>query len=173
MGKLIRANLVGQTHDQIAVHHGVDHLADQGQGEGPAGIFLQPGQVDGDDGDEFQTSLDQGLAQQVNVVGRPAATSGLGDEQGNFVGVIAAVFDGVDELADDQKGGITGVVVDIFQPLVHDAPVVGGEHIHLIALQLQKLAEHTEVDGQHLGHEDGILLLHLLGEQQTPVLIID
>ena len=52
------------------------------------------------------------------------------------------------------------------------APVVGGEHIHLIALQLQKLAEHTEVDGQHLGHEDGVLLLHLLGKEETAGVVI-
>ena len=63
--------------------------------------------------------------------------------------------------------------MDIFQPLVDDAPVVGGEHIHLVALQHQKLAEHSKVDWEHLGHEDGVLLLHLLGEQQPPILVVN
>ena len=171
-GEFVGPHLVGGVDQQVAVEHGVDHLPHQGEGEGEAGVFLQPGQVYGDDGDEGQPRLFQRLAQQVDVVGRPAAAPGLGDEQGHLVGVVAPVLDGVDELADDQQGGVTGVVVDVFQALVHDAPVVGGEHIHLVALQDEQLLEHAEVDGQHLGHEDGVFLLHLAGEEQPPVLIV-
>ena len=79
----------------------------------------------------------------------------------------------VDELSNDQQGRVTGVVVDIFEALVHNAPVVGGEHVYLVALALQQLLHHAEVDGQHLGHEEGILLLHLLGEQQASGIVID
>ena len=32
------------------------------------------------------------------------------------MGVIAPVFDGVQELSNDQQGGVAGVVVDIFEP---------------------------------------------------------
>ena len=88
------------------------------------------------------------------------------------MGVVAPVLHRVDELADDQQGGIAGVVVDVLQPLVHDAPVVGGEHVHLVPLALQQLLHHAEVDGEHLGHEEGVLLLHLLGEQQPAGLVI-
>ena len=31
----------------------------------------------------------------------------------------------------------------------------------------------AEVDGEHLGHQEGILLLHLLGEQQTASFVIN
>ena len=62
--------------------------------------------------------------------------------------------------------------MDIFEPFIDDAPVVGGEHIHLVALQLQQTLEHPEVDGQHLGHEDGVLLLHLLGKEETAGVVI-
>ena len=86
------------------------------------GIFLQTGQIHRDHRHKGQVRLFQRLAQQVDVVGGPAAAAGLGDEQGHLVGVIAAVLDGVDQLSDDQQGGVAGVVVDIFQPLVHDAP---------------------------------------------------
>ena len=44
-----------------------------------AGVFLQPGQVHRDDGDEFQTRLFQGLAQQVDIIGCPAAAPRLGN----------------------------------------------------------------------------------------------
>ena len=38
--------------------------------------------------------------------------------------------------------------------------------------QLQQTLEHPEVDGQHLGHEDGVLLLHLLGKEETAGVVI-
>ena len=38
--------------------------------------------------------------------------------------------------------------------------------------KLQQTLEHPEVDGQHLGHEKGVLLLHLLGEQQPSVFVV-
>ena len=109
----------------------------------------------------------------MDVVGGPAAAAGLGDEQSHLMGVVAAVLHGIDQLADDQQGGIAGVVVDIFQPLVHNPTVVGGQHIHLVALQLQQPLEHTEVDGQHLGHQEGVLLLHLLGEEKAAGVVIN
>ena len=169
---LIGPDLVGHIDDDVPVHHGVDHLADDGESEGEAGIFLQTGQIHRDHRHKGKVRFFQRLAQQVDVVGGPAAAPGLGDEQGHLVGVIAAVLDGVDQLSDDQQGGVAGVVVDIFEPFIDDAPVVGGEHIHLVALQLQQTLEHPEVDGQHLGHEDGVLLLHLLGKEETAGVVI-
>ena len=88
------------------------------------------------------------------------------------MGVIAAVLHRVDELADDQQGGVAGVVVDILEALVHNTAVVGGKHIHLIALALQQLLQHTEVDGEHLGHQEGVLLLHLLGKEKPAGFVI-
>ena len=168
---LVGADLIGHPHDEVAVHHAVDQLADQAHGEVEARVLLQT-KGDGDDGHIVHPRLGQGLAQQVDVVGGPAAAAGLGDEQGHLVGVVAPVLDGVHELADDQQGGVAGVVMDIFQALVHHRPAVVVQLGHLVALQLQQLAEHAEVDGQHLGHEDGVLLLHLLGEEKAAVFVI-
>ena len=39
--QLIGAYLIGHVHDEVAVHHGVDQLADQRDGQGEAGVFLQ------------------------------------------------------------------------------------------------------------------------------------
>ncbi len=170
---LVGPDLVGYVDDDVAVHHGVHRLADEGQGEGETGVFLQPGQVHRHHRDIGHVRLLQGLAQQVDVVGGPATAPGLGDEQAHLVGVVAPVLHRVDELADDQQGGVAGVVVDVFETLVHNATVVGGEHIHLVALALQQLLHHAEVDGQHLGHEEGVFLLHLFGEQQASGVVID
>src|SRR5699024_10788797 len=42
---LIGAHLVGHVDDEVTVHHGVNHLADEGEGEAPAGVLLHTGEV--------------------------------------------------------------------------------------------------------------------------------
>ena len=59
--------------------------------------------------------LDEGLAQQVDVVGGAAAAAGLGDEQGGVLQVVFAAVQSVQKLADDQQRRVAGVVVDILQ----------------------------------------------------------
>ena len=142
---LVGAGLVGGLYDDVAVHHGEHRLAQGVEPQLEAGVGLQARQVDRDDGDIAQTRLLQRLAQQMDVVGGPAAAAGLGDEQGHLMQVVLAALHRVDELADDQQGGVTGVVVDVLEPLVHDAPVVGGEHLHVEALGLQNPGHQAEV----------------------------
>ena len=62
--------------------------------------------------------------------------------------------------------------MDILEALVHDAPVVGGEHLHLEALGLQNPGHEPEVNRQHGGEEDGVLLLHLLGEEKAAGFVV-
>ena len=109
---------------------------------------------------------------QMDVVGRAAAAAGLGDQQSHLMQVVLAAFHRVDELADDQQGGITGVVMDVFEALVHDAPMIGGEHLHPEAFGLQDAGHQAKVYGQHGGEEQGIFPLHLLREQEAPVLVV-
>ena len=170
---LVGPHLVGGLDDDVPVHHGEDGLPQGAQPQLEAGVLLQAGQVHRDHRDEAQPRLFQGLAQQVDVVGGPAAAAGLGDHEGHLVQVVLAALHRVDQLADHQQGGVAGVVVDVFQPLVHDAPVVGGEHLHLVALGLQDPGQQPEVDGQHGGEEDGVLLLHLLGEEEPARFVIN
>ena len=58
-----------------------------------AGVFLQPEEIQGDHGHIVHAGLCQRLAEQVDVVGGPAAAAGLGDEQGHLVGIIAAALE--------------------------------------------------------------------------------
>ena len=96
---LVGPHLVGHIDDDVAVHHGIHRLADKGQGEGEARVFLQPGQVYRHYGDVGHVRLLQSFSQQVDVVGGPAAAAGLGDEQAHLVGVVAPVLHRVDKLA--------------------------------------------------------------------------
>ena len=168
---LIGTHLVGHVHDEVAIHHGVDKAAEEGDGQVEPRVLLQA-EADGDDRNVAHSGLFQRLAEQVDVVGGTAAAAGLGDEQRYLVWVIAPVLDGVQELADDQQGGVAGVVVDVLQPFVHHClPLIVQLH-HIVAFQLKHLLEHPEVDGEHLGHQDGVFFLHLLGEQETTSLVI-
>ena len=87
--------------------------------------------------------------------------------------IIAAVFYCVNQLTYNQQGGVAGIVVNIFQPLIHYAPVVGGEHIHMVALKLKELAEHTEMHREHLRHKYCIFFLHFLCENEAAGFIIN
>ena len=61
----------------------------------------------------------------------------------------------------------------VFLPLLHNGVVVGRQHVHFVALQLQKLLEHAKMYRQHLGHQERILLFHLLGKQEPSVFIVN
>ena len=89
------------------------------------------------------------------------------------MGVVLAAFHRVDELADDQDGGEAGVVVDVFLSVIQDALAGGVEHLHLVAHGLDDPHQHGEVHGEHLGHQQGVLLLHLLGEQEAAGIVVD
>ena len=168
---LVGADLVGHVHDEVAVHHAIDQPADQANGPVEAGVLLQP-EGQGEDGHKGQPRLVQSLAEHVDVVGSPAAAAGLGDEQGHLMGVIPLVLDGVNHLADDQQSGVAGVIVDVFQAALHHGPAVVVEDGHLVPRPLQQLGEEAEVNGQHLGDENGIFLAHLLGEEKAAGLVV-
>ena len=83
-----------------------------------AGPAPQGGEVYAHHRDIPVPALDQGLSQKVDVVGGPASPAGLGDEKGDFMGIVFSAVEGIHHLPDDQQGGITGVVVDVFQTLL-------------------------------------------------------
>ena len=83
------------------------------------------------------------------------------------MGVVAPVLHRVDHLADDQQGGVAGVVVDVLQAVVHHGAAVVVEDGYLVPGALHELGKQAEVDGQHLGDEDGVFLAHLLGEEEA------
>ena len=80
--------------------------------------------------------------------------------------IISAVLNGINELTDDQQGGVAGIVMNVFQSLIHHGLAAVIELHHPVTLQLQDLTEHLKVDGQHLRHKNRIFFFHLLREEQ-------
>ena len=115
-GELIGPDLVGGVHQQIAVQHGVDELAHQGQGEGKAGVFLHIGcgpvfptksKPDAD------TAIGINRLERLNMISeRPVVAIGGIDEENMKVvhdtgvaglAVISLVFDSKDLAATVKK----------------------------------------------------------------------
>ena len=170
--QFIGAALVGHMHDDITVEHRVRHLAYHIEIQAEAGIFFQSREIHRHHRDVVVSRPVQRLAQQMNIIGSPAAAARLGNQQPQLVGIVFAAFDGVDQLADDQKRWITGIVVNVFKAFVHNAPVGGGEHIHLVALKLEHLFQHGEMHRKHLRHQQGVLPFHLFREEQAALLVV-
>ena len=108
----------------------------------------------------------------MDIVGSPAATAGLGNDQGNLVGIVFSGLDGVDELSDDQNGGVTGVIVDVFLSGVDHGTTGIFQHIHLIALPAENTHQHGKVIGEHLGNQEGIFFFHLFCKKKPAGLVV-
>ena len=160
-------------HSQQAGVEGVsdddalEHLQAHGGGQLESGVGLDALQGDRQDRHLRVAGLAQALAQHGGVVGGPADAAGLGDGHDAGVGVVAAVGEGADELADDHDGGEAGVVVDVAQP--HLEVIAGGglKQLDLVAQAPHERLQGPEVHGAHLGHEDGVGSAHGLGEDRT------
>ena len=103
-------------------------------------------------------------ADKADIVGRAAAASGLADDDGQMVCVVVPGEDGVHNLSDHDEGRIACVVVHIFQPHVHCLAVVVGKHLDFVSRSLERRLQKLEVDGRHLGAEDGMGFAHLFGK---------
>ena len=164
---LIGPYLVGEGHQGIPIEEGAVGLQQHEGGDGEAGALLHPLEVEADDGDMFHVALLECFLQEEVVVARPAATTGLGDDEGHLVLVKAAVLHRIDELADDQLGGVADVVMDIPQPLSDDV----GSHVvqdgYLVAVVDEDLLGEVDMWLDHIGDEKGVLLLHFLGKDGT------
>ena len=137
--RLIRAGLVGDVHDAVAVDQGGDDLADERERQLEAGRLLKSAQIDGNDRDVLEARLLERLAQQEDVVAGAAAAAGLRDGEGDLVQIVLAGVQRVDELADDQQRRDAGVVVDVLEAFGHDAGAVVFEDFHVVAVQAEDL----------------------------------
>ena len=139
-------------HAVDAFHHDVaEDQAHRTAGEGleadlEAGVFLQAGQIGRDDRDLFQACLGQGPADEAHIVGGSAAAAGLGHEDSHLVQVIFARIQGFHDLSHHEEGRIAGVVVDVFQTVIHGLAVVVGKNDHLVAAAAESRLQHIEVD---------------------------
>ena len=88
---------------------------------------------------------------------------------GGLIHVILAGLDGCHELTDDDQRGVAGVVVDVLES---DVDTGSRGHIRkhqIVTGGVEGGHEKVEVDGTHLGSEEGVLLLHLFGEDHALV----
>lgn len=82
---LIRGTLVGEEHQQVPQQHRVKELDDNGQSQLEPGVGFQTAYAEGDHRDVAVAAFLQGLPEQMDVVGGPAAAASLGDNQGGVV----------------------------------------------------------------------------------------
>ena len=161
---LVRGDLVAQGRQHIPVEDEGHRPAGQGQGHLETAVLFQAREVQAGYRDLGIARLDQGLAQQVDVVGSPAAAARLGDQQGGVVQVVFAAVQGVQKLADDQQRRVTGVVVDVFQPQLGHGAAAVAQDLALIAVELQRVLQKPELGHRHVGDQNGVGALHLRGK---------
>ena len=77
----------------------------------------------------------------MDVIGRTASAAGLGDKQGGVVDVILAALQRLHELSHNQQCRIAGVVVDVFQSLLHHSAGGGLQQYHVIPELFQNANE--------------------------------
>ena len=166
---LVGVGLAAQRHQHVTVKDAGNDLAQQRQGQRQAAAFLQAGEVQRCYGDIAVPSLDQRLAQQLDVVGGTAAAARLGDKQGGMLQVILAAVQRVQKLADDQQGRVAGVVVDVLQALLRHLAAAVAQHLGLVPLAGQGGLHQAELGHGHVGDKDLMGLYHVLGKVRSHV----
>ena len=161
---LIGAALVRDHHDKVADEQGVGDLHEHGLGQLEAGVALKAGKVQRNNRNEAVAVLFERLAKQVDIVGCPAAAAGLRQDERDLMHIVPAGLDGVHQLTDDEQCGVTGVVMYVAQALLGNVRSFGMQQLHLVAVVAHQTADETELDREHIGHENGVIAPHLLGK---------
>ncbi len=119
----------------------------------------------------FAVGKDDFLYESYNIfkkhaaeIGGAAAAAGLGHHQRDVVEVVFAALEGGNHLADGEQRGVADVVVDVFQPFVHDLLPVVGQKLYVVAVGAEGVLQNAEMDFRHVGEEELIGLPHLLGK---------
>ena len=113
------------------------------------------------------------LADERDIVGGAAAAARLRDHHGGALGVVLSALQRVDELPRDAEGGVAGIVVNVFEPLVDDGAGVVAEHLDVPPVLAEEIDDDAEVHGKHIRHEDLVRMLHFGGETGIIVAEID
>ena len=159
--QLIGLGLGTEGHQQVAVVDGSQSLPHEFQIHGHTAVLFQTGEVQAQHGDIAVARLFQSLPQQENVVGRPAAAAGLGDDEGGVVQIILAGIQCVQKLADDQQRRIAGVIMDVFQSQLRHPLAAVAQQLHLIAMVLHAGCQNAELHRCHIGNENFMGLFHV------------
>ena len=163
----VRAHAVEALHEQVAQNQRLDGTVQQGRGGLEAGVVFEALGGDGDDRNLRVAGIDQSLADQAEVVGRTAHTTGLGDGERHLVRIVLAFLNRADKLADDHDGRVAGVVVHVFEAGFHVAAARVLQDVELVAAGADDRLDQGHVDRAHLRADNRIVLLHVLDELLT------
>ena len=75
----------------------------------------------------------------MNVVRSTAAAARLGDDERRFMQIIFAAVQRVHHLADGEQRRVAGIVVDIFQTLIHNLTAARLENLHVVAVRSEQV----------------------------------
>ena len=156
---------VEASHEQIAVDESLKAPVEKASAPLEPRVFFVSLCGERDDGNVWEPGFAQGFSDERDVVCSPASAAGLCDEDGGFLGVVASKFECVNDLSGGEDGGETCVVVDVFESLVDDGLIAPWKNDEVVSRLVEGFGEESEVDGAHLGGQDGVVLAHVLGER--------
>ena len=100
-------------------------------------VLFQSPKADGNHRHLVHMQIMQCFAQKPDVVRGTASPAGLKINQRRVVKINVCLRQCIKHLTDGANGGITHVVVDIFQPRVNDFLPVIFEHTHMVAVHFE------------------------------------
>ena len=163
---LVRAAAVEHLHHHVAKEYRVDCLLKQRRRNLKAGVVLAERHGRKRDHRNLGVAaLAQGLADERDVVGGTAATTGLADNHSGLGQVVPTALDGLHNLARHQDRRIANVIVHIAQAGLDGVVIGRGQQLQVVAGTAEHLFDQVKVDRRHLWAQDGVALLaHLLGK---------
>ena len=81
-----------------------------------------------------------------------------------MVRIALAAFDGLQHLADDHNGRVTHIVLYILQPHVDGILFWSFRNYDPVTVPAQHMGDEFEMDRSHLGHQNGVGLLAIMGK---------
>ena len=160
--QLVGPHPVDAAHHNVAEDDRVSGAGDQLEVQLKARIVFEARHIRADDLDLLHAGFPEGAADKADVVGSAAAAACLRHNDRGPVQVVFAGAECLHDLSHDKEGRVAGVIVDIFEAVVHRLAVVVGQDHEIISAGVDGRFEKIEVDRRHLRSEDRIVLAHVL-----------
>ncbi len=161
--QLVGPHAVDAFHQHITENNGEGQPGNKGERDLKAGVPLEPGEVCRDDRNLLHAGLFQRTADKADVVGGTASAARLRHDHGCVIEIVLAGGERLHDLPDDKEGRVAGIVVHVFESVIHRSVVVVAHQDHIVAAGSGRRLNEIKMNGRHLGAEDGVLLVeHLL-----------
>ena len=161
--EFVRHHAIAHVHQQIPVNGCLDsihhHLAVKCKA-----IRLLGQAAYGKDSDIREARITERLAQHAEIVGRTACAAGLKEGNARMIGVAEPCLECGKELSDDDDRRIAHVIVHVAQPRIDCCLVRHRRNDDVIAMFAHRRSEEFEVNRCHLGRQNCMRFLAVLGE---------